>query len=700
VIAERFSLWLGTEHRRLALWLPVFIGCGDAAYFALRVEPPLWVGAVWSALAACLVLVCHARPALKWGAAFLLMAGLGFGAAQVATWRAPPVPALPRRAVLVSGIVSAVNVTSGVDGRASAQRITLRDAVFLNGIDQSMHPLRRTLTIRLRSGDAATPGDHVMVRALLTPVAAPSWPLGRDRQREAWFSGLGGHGYALGPVAVESAARGVGLIDRARMHVADRVTDAVPGPNGQIAALILTGLSAGLSPDVRATYAAAGLSHLLAVAGLHLGIVMGVCLVAMRGLLTTSEYASLRWPCKQAAAAFALCMGAVYVVLSGAHVPALRALGMAAVAFLALATGRRAASLRGLALAASMLLLAWPELIFDVSFQMSFAAVMALIAGFEALRAPLAAWRTDVRPPRRAVAHVITLLMTSVLAGTATLPVVIAHFGTLQPYFVMANLVAVPMMAMLIMPFGLLGLVLMPLGLSAWPLFVMGRVIAVVSWLAGQVASLPAATLAVPAMPTLGLFAFLLGLCWLCLWSTRVRLLGVLPILVGCCSPFLVARPVALIAADGGTIGVVQEDRLLIDGQGMLEKNTVSDWQLALAMRPSANGCADPAACLLAVRGGKVLIRTRDDSDGVVPLPPALCAEAMVVLSATPQRNSCERGMFIDRFSVWRDGAQAVWFERGVGASVVSDRAWRGARPWVMEAQDRGMPNLPMAPAE
>ena len=114
--------------------------------------------------------------------------------------------------------------------------------------------------------------------------------------------------------------------------------------------------------------------------------------------LAASEHAALRWPCKQIAAAAALLAGAGYVLITGMHIPVLRSFAMACLVTLGVATGRRAFSLRGLALAAMVLVLASPEEVVGVSFQMSFAAVLALIAGYEALRPALARLYRKARP--------------------------------------------------------------------------------------------------------------------------------------------------------------------------------------------------------------------------------------------------------------------------------------------------------------
>src|SRR5829696_1962862 len=198
---------------------------------------------------------------------------------------------------------------------------------------------------------------------------------------------------------------------------------------------------------------------------------------------------------------------------------------MAALATLALLTGRRAISMRGLALAAVVVLLLQPAAVLGASFQMSFAAVMALIAGWEWLRPrlppPQQRWRC-----RLAVALFGTVA-TSILAGAATTPFGLHHFGRLQLYGVVANALAVPLTSVLIMPAGMAAVALMPFGLENLALALMGWGVEGVLSVARTVAAWPGAAVAAPPIPAAALCIVAFGMVWLSLWRSRMRLLGV-----------------------------------------------------------------------------------------------------------------------------------------------------------------------------
>ena len=632
------------------------------------------------------LLVAAWRGQVVRGAALALMAlALGFASAQWAAGRAAPVEVLPARAVVLSAVVRGVDILP--DGR----RLVLEDVRL--GPDQPA--LRRLIRVRMKRGDATevAAGDRIEVRAVLRPPAPPAYPGAWDLQRDGWFNGVGGGGTALNPVVVRERAAAGGWASWAqgvRDAVGQRAMAALPGPAGAVAATLLNGSTRAIPQRDREAFRDSGLAHLLAVAGLHIGIIMGLFMLSTRLGLAAWPHAALHWPAKAIAAGVALAAGGAYLLLTGAHVPIIRSFAMACLVTLGIALGRRALSLRGLSLAAAALVLIAPQEVVGVSFQMSFAAVLALISGYEALR-PLLARLHGRGWGRRFAAHVAALVLTSLLAGTASAPYGAYHFGHVQLYFIAANVVAVPLTAMWVMPLGVLALFLMPLGLERLAFAPMGWGIEAILWIARGVAAWPAATLPTPPMPGWGLALFSLGLVWLCLWRTRVRLLGIAVMLAGLLSPLAAPLPDVLVSSEGRLIAWRGPDGYGLQSGPGAQRFVRDAWQDHLAagpFRPLGAGC-DATSCRL---GGVLLLRNGAHQ--------ADCAGVQLVISAEPARGVCP-GALLDRFTVWRDGAHAVWVRRD-GPVVLSDRADRGARPWVPPPPTprRVVPNLPMAPAE
>ncbi|HWT09748.1 MAG TPA: ComEC/Rec2 family competence protein, partial [Roseomonas sp.] len=560
--------------------------------------------------------------------------------------------------------------------------------------------------IRLRANDPARPepGDRVTVRALVRAPAAPAFPGAWDFQRAAFFAGQGGSGFAIGPAEVEPAAGSGRPLSGLRTTLEGRVAAVVPGAAGAVAAALLTG---GQSAIPRADLAAmrdSGLAHLLSVSGLHIAIVMGVTFWVVRLLVACWRWLALRVDGKAVAGVAALAAGGFYMVLTGSQVPMQRSFATAVLVTLALLTGRQAVSMRSLALAAAAVMLLAPDAVLGPSFQMSFAAVLALIAGWEALRGPMAQLRGDGAWWRRGLVFAVGLIGTSMLAGLATAPFGLAHFGRLQWYGVVTNAVAVPLTSVLVMPAGMVAAALMPLGLEAPALAVMGWGCEAVLAVAREVAAWPGAAQTARPIPPWGLGAFAFGMAWLCLWRLRWRWLGVPLMALGLASGALHRPPDLFVSGDARLVGVVAGGGMWLQRQSGASALTRDSWLRAHGLAEAralpgqdeeASIACTPGACRLRpLPGGPEAVLLRGDA------PADHCGRVALVVSAEPLRGRCGGSQVIDRFSVWRHGPHAAWFG-AEGVRVVSDRAWRGARPWVPPMPvPRGREDAPPAPVE
>ena len=713
-LAHAWADILAAEQGRFALWLPVFMGAGVLAYYALRAEPPAWIGAKFAAAGFAAALASSRRPLPKAAALALGFAALGFASAQFATAHAPPIEAdLPNHAVIAGGTVRAVETLP------RGRRITLADVVLSAdeprpgrraAAPEPDRPLTRRVRFRVKPGDdtAIATGDRLRVRAMLRPPMPPAYPGGWDLQRDAFFARLGASGYALGRVTVTAHAppsQAAAWVQHLRETIEARITAAVPGAAGAVAVTLLTGAARGIPEADHQAFRDSGLAHLLAVAGLHIGIVMGFAMAVARTAMALSERASLFWPTKKIAAVIALAAGGFYMVLTGAHVPIVRSFAMACLFTLAVLAGRSPVSLRGLGLAGVVLMLVSPYEVPGVSFQMSFSAVLALIAGYEALRP----WLRKLHGKslgRRVASHVVALALTSTLAGTASLPYGAYHFGHVQVYYVVSNMAAVPLTAFWVMPAGLIALLLMPFGLEGLALVPMGWGAEWIVGIARITADLPAATLAVPHMPSWGLAVLSLGIAWLGIWRSRWRLPGVLAIAAGLASPAFERPPDILVSADARLIGFRTDRGVFVQrergGSAFVRDAWLGLWAAAAEPMPAEGWAANGAltcvrdACVFRPRPGEMaalLVRG--------PSKPTGCGGAAVMVSTEPARGVCARPAPrpIDRFTVWRNGAAAIWLGP-LGARVLTDRQERGERPWVPpppKPRARPVPNLPMA---
>ena len=448
---------------------------------------------------------------------------------------------------------------------------------------------------------------------------------------------------------------------------------------------LLTGFQQEMPSEERQNFIAAGLAHLLAVAGLHVGIVMGLFFAASRFLLTRHETAALRLPAKAVAAIIALVAGAAYAMLTGAHLPILRSLAMASLVTLAILSKRLAISLRGLALAAIVILLATPEAILGVSFQMSFSAVLALIAGHAAMRAWFYRLQKEHNHAHRAISHVLALFITSSLAGGASMPFAVFQFQEIQPYWIFANLIAVPLTALWVLPLGLLALILMPFGGAALALIPMGWGVGIIVWMTSLIAAWPGAMLHIKPMSGLAILLIAGGLTWLCVWRSAPRFLGLAAMLAGLLVYMAYRPPDLLISSDAKLIALKVHPSngtptIILFRQPKATSFIVSQWQAVwdgVPFTPADTLQCNNGFCRPPSRFGNIIVAL---------MPPfGDCPVATLVVSPKPLRGLC-RGqgrVVVDRFTVWRDGAVAAWVTP-TSVRLRTDREVEGNRPWVL----------------
>ncbi|MCZ6861887.1 MAG: ComEC/Rec2 family competence protein [Alphaproteobacteria bacterium] len=677
---------LAEERERWALWVPVGLGSGIGIYFALPVEPAPWIGpfAVLGAAFAAIAVRAWLAPLLL--ALAVLTAAVGFAGAQLRT-ATLAAPALHKRmgAVAVTGRVSVVEQIG------KGRRLTL-DRLSVGKLPADKTPA--LIRVRDRRGTPfLKPGDWISVRAVLMPPPRAAAPGAFDFARRDYFRRIGAVGFVLSSPEIDrarSAQGGSSSIALAvlRQSVTKRITSALDGAPAAVAAALLTGERGGIPPKVMANIRDSGLAHLLAISGLHLSLVAMILFFSVRAGLALSEKLALRHPIKKWAALAALAGAVGYMLLTGATVPAQRATIMLAIVLLGVLVDRTAISMRLVAWAATAILLLAPESLLSVSFQMSFAAVIALVAVYEALRERIAGWRGDGNPWfGRITTNAGGSLLTTFIAGLATAPFAVFHFNRFAFYGLAANMVAVPLTALWIMPWGLLALFLMPFGLEGLALAPMGWGIEAVIAVAKQVAGWPSAVAMLPAMPDWGLVAASLGGLWLTLWRGRWRLAGVPLVLLGLATGLMSRTPDILISEDGRLLAVKSLDGRLVLSSRRIGRFQGSSWlrRAGQAVSPDWPGAAINAKIPMRCDSLGCIYRARGHTVALVRDPRALgedCAKATAIIATIPARRRCSSArLVIDRFDLWRKGAHALSLLPG-RIAVGTVRGRQGERPW------------------
>lgn len=534
-------------------WVPVCLAIGISVFFTLRFEPDLiWLWLVGGCGG--LGIILGLRPGLSAGPLFLAVACLALGFALAgarAHWVAAPVLKGRYYGPVVGRIVA-------IDRSANdALRLRL-DQVHL---PRETGPVPDQVRMALYGPPGYTDltvGARVMMIGHVSPPPGPAEPYGFDFRRHAWFQGLGGVGYTRTPVVGLMPDAQALPLQRFRQALSQRVQDSLQGAPGAMAAAIITGDRSALSQPVLQDLRDSNLAHLLAISGLHMGLLAGAVFAGLRlGLVVLPGIGMRPWV-KKVAALGALAAAAGYLALSGGNVATQRAFVMVAVALGAVLLDRRVLSLRSVAVAATIVLVLRPEALMGPGFQMSFAATTALVLVFGLINAqPKSPWFKRIYP-------VLTVVVSSAVAGAATAPVAMAHFNQVAHYGLIANISAVPLMGIIVIPAGLVSALLMPFGWEGPALWVMGLGIRWILWVAGTVADWPAALsfVAQPAPGVLGGLA--LAGCWLAIWQGSLRWVSVPAAAVAVGIWAVTPRPELLIARDGGLVGVtVPEGRAL-----------------------------------------------------------------------------------------------------------------------------------------
>lgn len=688
-LADAVDHWLWRERESLFLWLPVVFGAGVGAWFALP-GAAAWIGfiLVMAAIAAFGWLLCPPGGLLR---QVLAVAGIAMAAGCALAWlRSERVaaPVLERPAVLRFQAV--VEQTELQAARGDVRLILRPDP-------SAMLPPRIRVTIGIDAPGALEigAGERIALRARLVPPPPAALPGGYDFARRAWFDQLGAVGSAIGPVERLDDARAAPPTLRQRLSA--HIQRQVEGGPGAIAAALATGDRGGISAEDDEAMRRAGLAHLLSISGLHITAAVGGAMWLALRLLALSPWLALRAPLILISAGLGALVGLGYTLLTGAEVPTIRSLVAALLVLLAIALGREAITLRLVATGALFVLLLWPEALVGPSFQLSFAAVTAIVALHTHPRVAALLARRDESRGKRPLRGFIGLLLTGLAVELALMPIALFHFHKAGLYGSLANMVAIPLTTFIVMPAEALALLLDAAGLGAPAWWVVDQALGFMLWMAHGVASAPGAVAAVPSTPLAAMLISVGGGLWAGLWRTRVRWAGLPAIVVGLLWAFATPAPDLLVTGDGRHVAVPTEDgryALLRDRAGdyirdqLAEAAGVDGELTALATQPGTHCSADFCVWQVERAGRRWTVMAarsgyRTDWQPLV----AACARSDIVIADRWLPRGCQpRWLKADRKFLDQTGGLAITLDppsvRGV-ASAAQGKPW-GHPPTIM----------------
>lgn len=701
-------LWAEQESRNRTgfLWLPVAFGLGILVYFQAPEEPAFWAGPVL-ALAAGLASWRLAGLARVSALALCFMA-LGFSAANLRQ-RSVASPMLERDIVAaLSGFIEEIEMFP------RRHRLVLR-VTSVQGLSQTAQPFRVRIGIAGRAAYRA--GDFVHLRARLSPPSDAALPGGYDVRFFSYFRGIGGVGFALGRPKIESAPMPApaslwvfARIDRMRNALTTRIATTIGGEAGALAAALVTG-KRGLIPETaNDDLRAAGLYHIVSISGLHMVLAAGVLFWLIRAGLAGFPGIALHYPIKKIAALGAMVGATGYCLFSGSEVATERSLIMTLVMLGAIQVDRPALAMRNLAIAALLVLAREPESLLGPSFQMSFAAVAALMAANQIWQDR----RRTTPPAERGPLHhgtsrlwlgFLAIGATTLVATIATAPFSVYHFHRLNPFGLIGNALAIPLVSLLVMPAAVAGTILLPFGLDSLVWTVMGEGVRGILLVAAKVATLDGAVYPVPPLSALAFCLQVVAMLVFVALRTPLRWFS-LPLL-GLWLLFVRASPLPdLIIDPGGRLVLLRGEsgalRLLAAGGAHVF--TLSQWLPALGdarhprdMSLRAGTQCDRTGCNARLGDGRRV---------ALSLTPATlredCQRAQIIVTplraggaCPPDRRVLDRAHF-ERFGATRAySPQADTWRLETTLDPTHRRPWRRALPPAFSLGNAGIAPKP-----
>ena len=524
--------WQEDKTRR-KLWFTVLFGLGIAIYFSLKSEPSKWLTlGLIEGLILLAVIFRHHINILKLFACLAIVLS-GFTLVQIkAIWLAENASILPEEKFYFKGKIEKID--TNYQGR---KRFILSDVKDFKG---KHYKGKYRITQRTKNDDANI-GDCVEMVGKIMPLSKAVMVGGYQFDRKGFFEGLKGTGFAESrwfKIDCENKSKFDfnALISNLRKNISKHIKETLPKDEASIATAIIAGERGEINEKQYENYRNSGLAHFLSISGLHISMLAGLMFFLIRFVLSLIPSIALRFDTKKIAAVFAIVISFFYLLISGQAIPAQRAFIMTFIVLLGVLLNRRAISMQTICLAGFIVLALSPQVLVSASFQMSFAAVMGLVAFYEKTSKAITEFLNVGifhRYIRIVILYILGVVVSDFIASLMTLPFAVYHFNIIASYTTLGNFLAGPIIGIIIMPMVLLSMLFMPFGLDKIFLQALGFGINLVNQITEYVSSLPNAALYVPSMPHWGLMLIVIGGLWLMLWQAKWKYFGIIGIVLG-----------------------------------------------------------------------------------------------------------------------------------------------------------------------
>lgn len=575
--------------------------------------------------------------------------------------------------VQLSGFVKSVEYRLERPVRLTIQVDTIDKEKWLLG-------QRIRVSVRTEIPEQLKAGELVSFNAVLSNPPGAIVPGGFDFGQYNRLKGIAAQGFAASSVKVDSNVRHdtifLDYIENTRSQLATMILKNIEQPLGGIAVALITGHRQHIMPETATIIREAGLAHLLAISGLHLGLVTGAAFLVLEFFLAGISGIALRVTPRKAAAVFAWLFALIYLGLSGAGTSTLRAFVMVTVAIIALMTDRRVFSLRSIAIAAFIILLFSPDALLSSGFQMSFAATIGIVVAYDYL-----SWRRENKPDedfsnrrnsvfRKVLLYFLGAAGTSLIAQIAVGPIALYHFQTFSVAGIVSNIIAIPLMAFLVMPTAFLAMIFSTLNLEEPFLTVMEGGLYLILKIATIITESPISVISTTPYNSTLLIATGFSLIILMLWRSIIAIIvAALPVVFALALD--TERPADILIAGSGNI--IAERGLggtptIIGGR----RNGFRDdaWKRYWGHRINSNFQKLERAC--DTRACKSLVHIPNGDQNMIQIPIVVsnsleatreaCSLSYVVIASYTHRRYCRGALkFLSKQDIEKYGPVGMW---------------------------------------
>lgn len=672
------------ERDQLPLWLPVGLGLGIAAYFTLP-DRHAWVAFLLGAAASVFGFLA-AGWGTRWGRALAIFSAAALIGCCNAWWHAE------RAAAPRIGDEQIARFDAEVE---AVQRVAAADKVrfVVRPIAAPNLPPRVRINVDADKAPAVQPGAILRTRAWLMPPTPAPIPGAYDFSRAAWFQQVGATGRTLDLEVVSDKGPGGwrGWMAGVRQRLGDHIRAQLGGGEGAIAVALVNGDQGGIPQDDADAMRNSGLAHLLSVSGLHLTAVVGAVMLLTLRLLALSPTLALRFRLTLIAAGGGALAGIAYTILTGAEVPTVRSCIAALLILGGIALGREALTLRLVATGALIVLLLWPESLVGPSFQLSFAAITAIVVLHEQPKVRAFLAKREEVLPLRLLRDLAGLLLTGFAVEAALTPIGLYHFHRAGLYGTFANIVAIPLTTFIIMPAEALALLLDLAGLGAPLWWIAGKALHLLLIIAHRTGEATGAVALLPGMADAAFALLVGGGLWLALWRTKWRRWGALPLGIGAVWALLSPAPDLLVTGDGrhvafraadGSIGILRT-RARDYVRDTFAESLATGEELPDVDDLKGAACTDDSCLVTLSRGGRAwtILATRTRTPFEQPPLAEACAAADIVISERRLPADCApRWLKIEPRLLRRTGGLSI--RLGASPRVTTVAQGVGSHPW------------------